>query len=97
MGYTYKLEVCDLEDTSKLLGLINLGVKYAGISGVFFNLEAVLVIHVTSVICFFFCILMDNDSEKSLLRLDSGKSVVNSLLINFSDSFWISNTLLLEI
>lgn len=54
MGYTYKLEVCDLEDTSKLLGLINLGVKYAGISGGFFNLEAVLVIHVTSVICFFF-------------------------------------------
>lgn len=61
----------------------------------FFDLEAVLVIHVTSVF-FFFCILIDNDSEKGLLRLDPGKSVFNSLLIHLSDSSSVSNTLLLK-
>lgn len=35
VAYTDKLEVGNLEDTSRVLALLNLGVKYAGISGNF--------------------------------------------------------------
>lgn len=54
VAYTDKLEVDNLEDTSRVLALLNLGVKYAAISGIFLTQRQAFSFQVASVIGFFF-------------------------------------------